>query len=49
MTEENDIHEQLSEAGVAPGKHTFACPHLRTTILDDRKYCVDCGEEGDRD
>lgn len=21
------------------------CPHLKTTIIDDRKYCVDCGVE----
>ncbi len=20
-------------------------PHFRTTIIDDNKYCVDCGEE----
>jgi len=23
----------------------FVCPHLHTTIIDDKRYCVDCGEE----
>ena len=21
------------------------CPHSRTTIISDKKYCVDCGKE----
>ena len=25
----------------------MVCKHLKTTIIDDRKYCVDCGEEVD--
>jgi len=23
----------------------FVCCHLRTTLIADKKYCVDCGEE----
>lgn len=23
----------------------LVCPHLKTTIIDDKKYCLDCGEE----
>ena len=22
----------------------FVCSHLRTTIIDDKRYCVDCRE-----
>lgn len=27
-----------------PFPRTLVCCHLRTTIIEDRKYCVDCGE-----
>lgn len=47
MSVDKKIREVLRKTKEPGGIYltTFRCCHLRVTIIDGRKYCVDCGQE----
>lgn len=44
VAEWDDKQKRLAKHGVKATRQS-QCPHICTTIIDDKRYCVDCGEE----